>query len=189
MIRLKNCQRQFKIVRKRRRKFVVFRGGGGVTESVISLLEKSIYDLLFLAHKFLALLQAVRLALDVNHSAVMQDTIQDSGGDGDVGKDLIPLGEGLVGGKDSGRFLVPPGNELKEQACTLDVHGEVADFVDDEHPVLGQNLELVRQAVLKMSLFELLNELVAIHVIGGEAMLCRHKAQGRGQMGLTENFV
>ena len=52
----------------------VFLGGGG-TESVISLLEKSIYDLLFLAHKFLALLQAVRLALDVNHSAVMQDMI------------------------------------------------------------------------------------------------------------------
>jgi len=48
------------------------------------LLKKSVHDLLFLAHKFLALLQAVRLALDVNDSAVMQYTIQDGGGDGDV---------------------------------------------------------------------------------------------------------
>ena len=71
------------------------------------MLKKSVHDLLFLAHEFLAFFQPVRLALDVDNGAVMQDTIQDSGGDGGVGKDLIPLGEGLVGGKDSGRFLVP----------------------------------------------------------------------------------
>ena len=56
----------------------------------------------FLAHKFLTLLQTARLALDVNHGAVMQDAVQDSGGGGDVCKDLVPLGEGLVGGKDGG---------------------------------------------------------------------------------------
>ena len=55
------------------------------------MLEKSVHDLLFLTHKFLALLQAGRLALDVDYSAVMQDTIQDGGGDGDIGKDLVPL--------------------------------------------------------------------------------------------------
>ena len=99
-------------------------------KSGAALLKKSIYDLLFLAHKFLALLQAVRLTLNVNHSAVMQDTIQNSGGDGDIGKDLVPLGESLVGGKNGGRLLIPSGNELEEQVCTLGVHGEVADFVD-----------------------------------------------------------
>ena len=121
--------------------------------------------MLLLAHKFLAFFQTVRLALDVNDSAVMQDTIQDGGGDGDVGKDLVPLGEGLVRGKDGRCFLIPSGNELEEQVCALDVHGEVADFVNDEHPVLGQNLELIRQAVLKVSLLELLNELVAVDVL------------------------
>ena len=64
----------------------------------------------------------------------------------------------------------------------MDVHRKIADLVDDEHLVLGQDPELVRQTVLKMSLFELLNELVAIHVIGGEPMLCRHKAQSGSQM-------
>ena len=39
---------------------------------------------------FLAFFEAVRLAFDVNNGAVMQDTIQDSGGNGDVGKDLVP---------------------------------------------------------------------------------------------------
>ena len=52
-------------------------------------------------------------------------------------KDLVPLREGLVGGKDGRRLLIPPGNELEEQVSSLDVHGKIADFVDDEHPVLG----------------------------------------------------
>ena len=120
--------------------------------------------MLLLAHKFLAFFQAVRLALDVDNGAVMQDTVQDGGGDGDVGKDLVPLGESLVGGKNGGRFLIPSGNELEEQVCTLYIHREIADFIDDEHPVLGQNLELVRQTVPKMSLFQLLNKLVAVDV-------------------------
>ncbi len=78
------------------------------------MLKKSVHDLLFLTHKFFAFFQPVRLALDVDNGAVMQDTIQNSGGDGDVGKDLIPLGEGLVGGitfekntRKKGKSMVP----------------------------------------------------------------------------------
>lgn len=66
------CQRQSKIVGKRRRNFVIFRRGG-VTKSVASLLKKHVYNLLFLAHKRLALLQVVRLTLDVDDGAVTQD--------------------------------------------------------------------------------------------------------------------
>ena len=108
------------------------------------MLKKNVDDLLFLAHEFLAFFQTVRLALDVAHGAVMQNAIQDGGGNGDIGKDLVPLGEGLVGGKNSGRFLIPPGNELKEQVCAMNIHGKITDLVDDKHPVLGQNFELVR---------------------------------------------
>ena len=126
------------------------------------MLKKSVHDLLFLTHKFLAFFQAVRLTLDVDNGAVMQYTIQDGGDNSNTGKDLIPLGEGLVRGKNGGRFLIPSGNELEEQVYTLDIHGEVAGFVDDEHPVLGQNLELIRQTVLKVGLLELFNELVAV---------------------------
>ena len=141
--------------------------------------------MLLLAHKFLAFFQAVRLALDVDNGAVMQDAVQDGGGDGDIGKDLVPLREGFVGGKDGRRFFIPSGNKLEEQVCALDVHGEVADLVDDKHPVLGENLELVRQTVLKMGLLELFNELVAVDVVGRETVLCCHQAQSGGQMGLA----
>ena len=66
-----------------------------VTKLSVSLVKKSVHDLLLLAHKFLSLFKAVRFALDVNDGAVMQDTIQDSGGNRDVGKDLVPLLTGV----------------------------------------------------------------------------------------------
>ena len=59
--------------------------------------KKSVDDLLFLAHEFVAFFQAVRLALDIDHSAVVQDAVQDGGDNGDIDKDLVPLREGLVG--------------------------------------------------------------------------------------------
>ena len=117
------------------------------------MLSRIDYFLLFLDHKFKSFLQAVGLTLNANVGAVIQDAIQDGRNNGDVGKDLIPLGEGLVGGKNGGGFLIPPGNELEEQVCALNIHGKIADPIDDEHSVLGQYFELVQQAVLKMSLF------------------------------------
>ena len=37
----------------------------------------------------------------------------------------------------------------------------------------------------KWAFFELLNELVAVDVVGGEPMLRRHKAQGGGKVGFA----
>ena len=116
---------------------------------------------------------AVTIEVDVDNGAVIQYAIQDSGGDGNVGKDLVPLGEGLVEGKDAGRFLIPPSNELEEQIGALNIHGEITNLVDDEHSILGQYPELVQQAVLKMGLFELLNELVA------SSSICRLSMGGK----------
>ena len=76
--------------------------------------KKSVNNLLFLAHEFLASFQAVRLAPDVDDGAVMQNAIQDGEGIGDIGKDLVPLGEGLVRGEYSIRLLIPSGNQLEE---------------------------------------------------------------------------
>ena len=134
--------------------------------------------MLFLTHKFLALFEAIGFALDVDHRTVMQDAVQDRGGNGDVGEDLVPLRKGLVGGKNRGGFLIAPGDELEEQVRALDIHGKIADFVDDEHSVLGQHLELIRQAVLEVGLFELLNQLMAVDVVSGKPVLRGHKAKG-----------
>ena len=127
----------------------------------VSLLKKSVHDLLLLAHKFLAFLETVRLTFDVDHRAVMQDTVQDSGGNGNVGEDLVPLGKGFVGSEDGGGFLVPPGNQLEEQICPLNVHGEIADFVDNQHPVLGQHFEKTSTVFTSNKTFSQWNEVFA----------------------------
>ena len=49
--------------------------GGGQQKSAASLLEKRIHDLVLLAHKVLALLEAVRRTFDVDCGAVMQDAL------------------------------------------------------------------------------------------------------------------
>ena len=149
------------------------------------MIKKGIDDSLLLAHKFLALLEAVRLALDVNDSAVMQDAVENGGGDCNVGKNLVPLGEGFVGGKDGGGFLITSGDELEEQIGTLDIHREITDFINDEHPVLGENLQLVGETVFKVGLFKLLNELMAVDVVGREPVLGSHQAECGSQVGFA----
>jgi len=62
---------------------------------VLALFEKGVYNMLFLAHKLLALFEAIALALDVDNGAMMQDAVKDSRGDGHVGKDFVPLREGF----------------------------------------------------------------------------------------------
>ena len=119
------------------------------TKLSVSLRKKSIHNLLFLAHKFLAFLEAVRFPFYVDDGAVMHDAIQYGGGNGDVGKDFVPLREGFVGSENSGGFFIAPCNQLKEEVCPLNVHREIADFVDNQHPVLGENFLLTFMAVLK----------------------------------------
>ena len=129
-----------------------FFGEGWDNKLSVSLLKKSVHDMLFLAHEFLSFLETVRFALDVDDGAVMQDTIEDGGGNGNVGKDLVPLGEGLIGSEDGGSFLIASGNQLEKQICALNVHGEIANLIDNQHSVLGQHFKLVWEAVLKMGL-------------------------------------
>ena len=65
---------------------------------------------------------------------------------------------------------VLPANGLSGSALTVDVdvHGKIADLVDDKHLVLGQDPALVRQAVLKIGFHKLLNKLVAVDIVGSE---------------------
>lgn len=154
-------------------------------KSGIALVKKSVDNLLLLAHEFLALLQTIGFALNIDDRTVMQDTVEDSGGDGDIGKDLVPLGESFVGGEDGRGLFIASGNELEEKVGSLDIHRKVADLVNDEHPVLGQDFELVGQTILKVSFFELLNELVAVDVVGGEPVLSSHQTKGGSQVGLS----
>lgn len=53
----------------------------------------------------------------------------------------------------------------EEQIDALDVHGEIADLVDDAHLALVQDLAFARQAVLKMSVFQIFRVLSMVNSV------------------------
>ena len=64
----------------------------------------------------------LKLALDVDDGAVMKHTVKYGGSNGDIGKDLIPLGKGFVGSEDSRSLFVSFSDKLKEWIGSLNIH-------------------------------------------------------------------
>lgn len=74
---------------------------------------------------------------------------------------------------------------MEEEVGSLNIHRQATDFVNNEHFVLAQGPALVGQAVLKMRLFELLNEGMTVDVVGRAAVSGSNHAEGRGEMRLA----
>lgn len=81
---------------------------------------------------------------------MVEDTVEYSGCNDDVGKDLVPLGKGFVGGKNGRGLFIASGKELKEEVGPLDIQGKATNLVNDEHLVLGKDFQLIGRTVLKM---------------------------------------
>src|SRR5438034_1005715 len=76
--------------------------------------------------------EPIALALDHEGVAVMQESIEDGGGDDVVAEDLTPLRHALIRRDQHRRFLVAMAHELKEEMGTLAFERHVAELVDDE---------------------------------------------------------
>jgi len=59
--------------------------------------------------------QPVAVAFDVDHPAVVEQTIEDGGGDHRIPEDLLPVAEALVGGDDCRAALIVVRDELEEE--------------------------------------------------------------------------
>lgn len=79
------------------------------------MLKKGIDNLLFLSHEFLAFFEAAGFTLNVDNGTVVKGAVENSGGDGDVRKDLVLLGECFVRGEDGRGLFIASGNELKKR--------------------------------------------------------------------------
>src|SRR5258708_17521955 len=53
--------------------------------------------------------------VDGDDVAVVEEAVEDGGGEDFVGEDLAPFAEGLVAGDDDGAFLVAAGDDLKDE--------------------------------------------------------------------------
>ena len=79
-------------------------------------------------------LHAVAFAFDEDGLGMVQEAVEDGGGQGAVVvEDLGPVFEGSVGGDDDGALLVALADDLEEQIGAVLVDGQIAEFVEDEH--------------------------------------------------------
>ena len=83
-------------------------------------------------HEIGMLAQAVTRSLDLNDDGVMEEAIEEGGGDNWVAEDLAPFGEAAIGGKDHGAALVAGIHELEEQIPAARDDRQVPDFVYDQ---------------------------------------------------------
>ena len=82
---------------------------------------------------FHAVFHAEAGAFDDDGVAVVEEAVEDGGGDGGVAvEDGGPLFVGFVGGQDDGAAFVAGADHLEEQVGSVLVDGEVADFIKDE---------------------------------------------------------
>lgn len=68
-------------------------------------------------HEIGMLAQAVTRSLDLDDDDVMEETIEERGGDNWVAEDLAPFGKATVGGEDHGGALVAGIDELERTGC------------------------------------------------------------------------
>ncbi len=76
---------------------------------------------------------AIAGALDDDGFGVVEEAVEDGGGDGAVVvEDGGPLLEGLVGGEDDGAAFVALADDLEEEVGAVLVDGQIANLVEDQ---------------------------------------------------------
>jgi hypothetical protein len=84
--------------------------------------------------------------------AVVQEPVEDRGGDHLVAEDLAPLRDHLVGREQHAAALVATRDELEEQIRAALLEGQIAQLIDDEELRLREEADLLGEATFGFGL-------------------------------------
>ena len=129
--------------------------------------------------------ESVALALEGDHVGVVDEAVDQRGGDHGVAEDLAPGLEAAVAGDDDRAAFVAAGDEREEEVGGLAFEREVADLVDDDQRVALDAFELIVEGVAVLGGLEAVDPLLGggeRHAVAGLAGLDR---QGDGQVRLA----
>lgn len=93
---------------------------------------------------------AIAPTLDGEHGGFVQQAVDDGTGHDLIGKDLSPISEATIPGEDDGALVVAPTDDLEDPVGRVLVHGEVAQFIDDQYRGTEIDAELVGRHTLEM---------------------------------------
>src|SRR3954464_11574340 len=103
--------------------------------------------------------EAIAGALDADDDGMVEEAIQQRGGDDGVAEHLTPFGKAAVGGEDHGAALVAGVDQLKEQVPAAGDDGQVADLVDDKELRPAKKADALPQGALTLGLGQRADEL------------------------------
>ena len=104
--------------------------------------------------------EAVALALERDHVGVVDEAVDEGGGDHGVAEDLAPGFEAAVAGDDDRAAFVAAGDQGEEQVGGLAFERQVADLVDDDQRVALEAAQLVVERVAVLGGFEAVDPLL-----------------------------
>src|SRR5579883_974257 len=78
----------------------------------------------------------------------MQQSIEDSGGNDRIAKDVAPLAGGEVAGDENAAPLVAPADQLEHQMCSVRLKRKVSELIDDEELRFGEVQKSILESVL-----------------------------------------
>ena len=102
-----------------------------------------------LGHEVGVLAQPIARSFDLDDDGVVEQPIEQRGGDDGIAEDLAPFGKAAVGGEDHGALLVAGVDELEEQVAAAGRDRQVADLVDDEQRGAAEIADALAQAALR----------------------------------------
>jgi len=105
-----------------------------------------------LRHEVSVAAQAVARSLDLDDDSMVEETVEQRGGDDRITEDFTPFGKATVGGEDHGAALVAGIDELEEQIPAAGNDREVTDLVDDEQSEAAEESDLLAQSALAFGL-------------------------------------
>ena len=105
------------------------------------------------------LTEPIARAFDLDDDGVVEQPIEQRGGDDGIAEDLAPFGEAAVRGEDHGALLVAGVDELEEQIAAAGNDRQVADLVDDEQREAAEEADLLAQGALALGLGERADEI------------------------------
>ena len=122
---------------------------------------------------------------EFDEASVVDDAVDDRGGEFVVGEDRPPFAELDVRGEDDAATFVAAGDDLVEETGPVDVEGHVAELVEDDQVGTGEVPEQAVEGAVAFGLAELEHELRGLPEPHAPALLDGEHAQGGGQVGLS----
>ena len=124
--------------------------------------------------------------VDREHGAVVEEPVEDRGGDGGVVEDLAPLCDAPVGGEDDRAVLVASRDDLEEMTRGLSGERQVAKLIDDQERRAVPEAHRRLPAAFEGRALALGDEVGGGGVVDAVAVLGGVAAQGDGEHCLAD---